>query len=124
VRDPRSWGVTIALAAVTTITATLSGCGGYEGQLLAGIPTTCISAEIPSRVGCEVARGKRADIGRVKKQACAGRGAAGITVGCRSIVSLPDIAQELGITMKPSHILYMRVEHRVVTSKPVVPLIR
>jgi hypothetical protein len=55
---------------------------------------------------------------------CAGRGAVGITIGCQGIVSLPDIAHELGIATKPSHILYMHIEHRVVTSKPVVPEIR
>jgi hypothetical protein len=88
-------------------------CPGYEGELLAGIPTTYIGAETPSRVRCEVARGKRADIGRVMKRALA-----------EAQPVSPSVAHKLGIATKPSRILYMRVEHRVVTSKPVVPLIR
>ena len=34
--------------------------------------------------------------------------AAGVTVGCQGIVTLPDIAHELGITAKPARIYTYR----------------
>ena len=32
------------------------------------------------------------------------RGAAGVTVGCQGIITLPDSVHELGIATKPAHI--------------------
>jgi hypothetical protein len=46
----------------------------------------------------------------------------GVIVGCQGIVTLPDTAHELGITRKSARILYIRMNDRVITSKPVLEM--
>jgi hypothetical protein len=50
------------------------------------------------------------------KDACA-RGAAGIAVGCQGIITLPNLRMNLA-SLQSLH-AYIRIEDRVLTSKPV-----
>jgi len=60
---------------------------------------------MPSRVGREVTRHEGGY--EEGEDACA-RGAAGVTVGCQGIVTLPDTTHDLGIAAKPARIYTYR----------------